>query len=501
MEPTFRVHEMSWSPDATVIALWANENRKLVLRNIATGKKIHTLKQPANVADVAWSPDGRTIAVSTWGRPGENQSGVTLWNPSTGIMFRELSSKRPGTWQALWAPDGTKIAAKQRWGDFFSDIEIWNAQTGELLNKFEREFDSNLAWSPDSRLITAGNQTWDVNSWKTVDWLSGPAYPRGRKQWHSTELITSTNSRGVVLLNAHNGEILGKISSILSGNKLSWSPAGGMIASTSAHQLVLWNADTGHADVLYENERGFSGIACSGDGSKIAFHGWGGSIGLCNTSTNDSRIMREPIIPTPPAEVYSEGALDIRWISATTFTTLIEHNYIISVMTCDGATCEEVRITEGDYNKGALSPDGRKLVLGSTHGQKDKLIIWNIEPPRVDREIKSPSRCVDLTWSPNGKYIASKHRDDDVIMIWDSQTGDRLHMCQSNGWGFSWSPDSRWLSGTDDKIYIYDAHNGTLATKIDCEPDPWGRPVTWSPDGRRIASSNRETLIIWPVDL
>jgi WD40 repeat protein len=114
-----------------------------------------------------------------------------------------------------------------------------------------------------------------------------------------------------------------------------------------------------------------------------------------------------------------------------------------------------------------------------------------------------------VAWSPDGKYIASGG-DDRTVRVWDASTGKDIYIYRKHNdivLSVAWSPDSkRIVSGGDDKlapgrddrrtVQIWDAMNGENV--ISC-----GRhasrvyAVTWSPDGKYIASNEVHGVQVW----
>ena len=113
------------------------------------------------LTDVAFSPDGRTIAASTINR----NSSLYLWDSTTGQML--FVQRSPFTNRVAFNPDGRTLATS----GMEAVITFWDAQSGDRLSTLDAlsiprsDFLYNpiiyLEYSPDGRfLLTAEGKTW-----------------------------------------------------------------------------------------------------------------------------------------------------------------------------------------------------------------------------------------------------------------------------------------------------------------------------------------------------
>lgn len=148
------VEHLAWHPSGEFLA--ASAGRTLHLW-AADGTTIATLAEhPSTIADLAWQPQQRTVAVLVYG-------GVQLWT----FTPNEPPASNRLTWKGsplciAWAPDGCMLAH----GNQDSTVHFWYVETVEELQMSGYPSKvRHLSWDATSRyLATGGGATvciWD----------------------------------------------------------------------------------------------------------------------------------------------------------------------------------------------------------------------------------------------------------------------------------------------------------------------------------------------------
>ena len=114
-----------------------------------------------------------------------------------------------------------------------------------------------------------------------------------------------------------------------------------------------------------------------------------------------------------------------------------------------------------------------------------------------------------MAWSPDGAWLAASYdyncpRQCARLEIWDTatwQSHKTFGRLDSSSGSLSWSPDSRWIvapdSPTGSAITLYPLDDQQPIRELDHHLG-LDAVAAWSPDGRRIASTNYDgQLTIW----
>ncbi len=279
-----------FSPDLRKIGYVAN-GPKFRVRDVATGKLgavVAPAMTQANVDDIAWHPDGKTLNVTS-GAPE-----VRTWDSTSGRQIAQRRLGPPGSTEgaqiAWFSLDGKFLLVGTPAGRLHVLDARTLAPTREPIQVYKTE-----DGRPRAQEIYAFRPSGDLRTvWirdAIVDYVAGTVRPMPDLGYEVVEpypspdgrrLLVNTGVTGVGLLDATTMKWISGPSAAqvgLVGDNTKWSDDGSLVASVNEGHLSYWNGRTGAylgtATVLPE----WGGDpAFSTDNKRLLFAGFHGSV-------------------------------------------------------------------------------------------------------------------------------------------------------------------------------------------------------------------------------
>jgi eukaryotic-like serine/threonine-protein kinase len=432
-----------------------------------TGKALHTLKDTGNAMSLTYHPDGRRIAVITFGPEGGMHTKV--WDTKTGKVSDDFNGY--GT-QALFSPDGRWLATIMN-----HDAILWEVRTGKLFNNFSfGHHASGLAFSRDGRRLAAGMRFFNsVMVWDIAALIeAGEPLAKGRLQ-----------ERGVA-----------------------FSPDGKHVACTSGCGTTpgwvgLHEASTGRQEWQVK-------LAGFDAPFEVVFHPDGDRLAVAvttnphNVGSQRGRVVILSVKTGEKLREYATSADDTKSIAFSPDGHLLATaSEDMTVRLWDTATGQERRVIDGHHGfvfSVAFSPDGTKVLSGGYDSRTDNhhqvAILWDAatgkELWRVEDKIGYSFRS--LAFTRDGKRIATPNT------VRDAATGEVLFEMKPNftlRGSIAFSPDGRRVA-TDGAVTLFDVATGQVVARLKDKDDSGADNVAFSPDGWRLAVVNDDgTLQIY----
>jgi WD40 repeat protein len=247
-----QVTALAYSPDGRHVAVSGGDGDPTIrVWEASSGKQVAQLRDGMlEMTCLCFSPDGRLVVSGGWG-------GARLWDwAKGGAPVKTLAGPGSSLHSIAFSPDGKSLAT----GDNAGIVRVWAVTTSKPIytlkgHAFEGHMPrvSALAFAPDGQALFSGSldhgiRHWDLATGKEVRLIRGVREPDAR--WEPLGHSTAVSGLAV-------------------------SPGGRWVYSAGYDQTIcVWEVASGRlARVLKEQEPGYNGpvkIALSPDGTRLA---------------------------------------------------------------------------------------------------------------------------------------------------------------------------------------------------------------------------------------
>jgi WD40 repeat protein len=507
------------SPDGTTLA--AAEGPNLAIISADTGELIVRKYLDGPIFDVAFSPDGQTVATLA-GYSG----GLQVFRIADGALLAQYADRTgwprefccPAT-DLVFSPDGERVAATTWTGEVWL-VETATGDRAGTLTGHEGPV-SGVAYADDGRTIVTSSFDGWVRFWDVATQQQRSSFDAGVGQVISLAIspnecrMLAGGDGGAVSLLARDGGDWGLFENLRPGHSafvldVAFDVSGQLGASVGMDAKVLvWDVNPAHGEVAaWEADRP---VAFSGDGESIATTGSDGrTIAVRNTGDWQTAIeITDRVVgPAERNEPWGHvGGIALSRAMDLVATATADDDDSGSVKIWNAVTGEFVHtLLEGAFVKGSLdfSDDGRLVAAAVCNRRGPTAHVWSTTSGEV--VFTTPSgycgQAVDL--DPTGRLLVVQSLDEGPasLQVWDVETGLPISaVVHSPAWlgAVQFSPDGSQLltGGADGTVRVWDVASGSL-TRVLTGHTGAVEDASWSSGGSKIVSGSHDgTVRMW----
>ncbi len=528
--------DVEFSPDGATLAS-SSADTSVRIWDVETGTAIHTLQKHIDyVMKISFSNDGARLASSSAAiGVSENErtplhNTIQVWDVASGENLLTIPPDGIGYVRDVeFSPDGLTIAATTWSSALGGTAQVYDSQSGAELKRFHAHDTTinNVEFSPDGELLATASRDGSVKIWNIETGVEEISFVNFPERVHDIEYSPDGGYMMIGLGNA--GDFPDGSDNPFDGSAYLWdlqnraqsqvyakhsdwvwaadiSPDGSLVASGSGPLSLpasledldatarVWDAASGkNVLTLSGHSDTVDSVRFTLDGEYLLSASWDGEIRRWDLN-DGGEVARYKV---PGARVYM---IDLHpdgehFVSASS-DGIIRMWHIES-----GQVVKEFLGHTADVNSAHISADGSLMVsaAGNWGGEDHTLRLWDVESGELLDTYEGHTWIVNYARiAPNKQFIISTSWDDTVRM-WDIESGEEVRQFlghTDNTFGIDISSDSATLltTSSDTSVRMWDIATGEEINRFEQHGD-WVQEVFFSPDESFAISAGQDFVL------
>ncbi len=535
------VTDVEFSPDGATLAS-SSADASVRLWDVESGTIRHTLQKHLDyVIKLSFSSDGARLASSSAAiGVNENQrtpehNTIQVWDVASGENLLTIPPDGIGYIRDVeFSPDGLTIAATTWSSALGGTARIYDSESGAELQRLyaHRTTIANVEFSPDGKMLATGSRDGSVKIWNIEQGVEVTSYVGFPERVHDIEYSPDGEYMMIGLGNA--GDFPDGSDNPVDGSAFLWdlrnraqaqvyaghsnwtwaadiSPDGSLVASGSGPLSLpaspddldatarVWDAASGQQIIaLSGHSNTVDSVRFTLDGDYLLSASWDGSVRRWDLN-DGGEVARYDV---PEARVYMiDLHPDGEHFASASSDGIIRMWHIES-----GQVVKEFLGHSADVNGVHISDDGALVAsaAGNWAGEDHTLRLWDAESGELLGTYEGHTAIVNYARiAPNNEFIISTSWDDTVRM-WDIETSEEVRQFvghTGNTFGIDISSDSMTLltTSSDTTVRMWDIATGEEINRFDQHSD-WVQEIVFSPDEAFAVSAGQDlTLRRWLI--
>lgn len=488
--PVVHMANLSFAPDGRTIALIGKG--EIQFWDLQEYQKLSTINVNTDLYGVAYSPDGKTLAV------GGYDGILRLFDTLSSTLVSSLSGHESYILCLAYSPDGTHFAS----GGWDGKIRLWDSLTKKrvaLLDTDKKDI-YDISFSSNGQYLLAGASEnykdqdvtlWDVQDRTLITGFEGYSFsfsPDGERlaigdldgMVRVGDLCTTNYcdlSSTIELIGKNSGGGVGKIAFLPDGRT--------MVTGSADGSVRLWDARNGKQ---LKALNGFSNF----------FHYTLPEASTLRTLVDKETDLIKTSMGGEPIDWEGLGMGELRRGEYSPDGQYVAGVYDMTGLwnTKTGKKIDLEGVGTDEFNFLAFSPDSQ-LVAGVLDGTAR---LWSTNSGKQHLSMDTIGN--DLTplveISPNAQFLVSSNQNE--IHLYSIDSGDELFVFEgyiAKNEKIAFSQDERYLVlAIQDKIIVWNLQQGKLLNVLEGDT-LYVERIEFSFDGQMIAIMSYDEIIVW----